>query len=438
MKKMISLLLAVILVAAVFAGCAAKQTPTPATNTADAAKEDAPAEVEVPKVDSDEAIELSFVTWRTEDVDILKEMIATFEAANPNVKVNMEVTSNDQTEYYSVLKSRLLSGEGADVCMAHAGPFITELAEEGYLLELDSDIYAEMNPGMLSAGQVNGKQYGLPQTTNTFVVYYNTALFEELGIAVPTDYESLKAACDALRAGGYMPMAAGFGEAWVTDILYEALLCDYAPENPDSYHQLETGEAKLTDDLYVKVFSDVDKMVNDGIFQDNVLGTNYESSISLFASGKAGMLLDGSWTVAGLMDMNPDLKFGAIRIMNTEGTGSGICGPDQNMCISASGKHIDAAKAFVKFFYSAAGESMYCNATMQPSTVLGVELDVPALGMLEEVMGTTPATWPDSRVQNTEIISIVEDLCARIAAGNTDVNAELANSQAEIDALIGG
>lgn len=441
MKKIVSLLLAVMLVGTL-AACgdsgnvpAVAETEEAAAPAAAAADDSAAEAAPVAEAASSGPVELNYVTWRTEDIDVLNEMIAAFEAENPDIKVNMEITSNDLTEYYAVLKARLLSGEGADVFMDHPGPYLKELVDAGYCYEMEPELYANVTPGVLNVGQVDGKQYGLPETCNTFVTYYNTELFDELGIEVPTDYESLKVAAQKSKDAGYQPIAIGFGEAWVADILYEALLCDYAPENPNSLHDLETGDAALSDDLYKNVFGDVAKMVDDGIFQENLTGTNYESGISLFASGKATMLMDGNWTVATILDMNPDLKFGVMPIFNTAGQGQGISAAGQNMSISANTANLDAAKKFVEFFYSPEGEAIYCNATIQPSTVQGVTLDIPALQMLSNVMGSAPAEWPDTYVENSELMGIVEDLCVRMAEGGKNLDEEIAKSQTEIDAL---
>ena len=385
--------------------------------------------------EADENVELSYITWRTEDTDILNEMIAQFEAENPNIKVNMEMTSNDQTEYYAVLKSRLLSGEGGDVFMVHPGPFLKDLADSGYCMELEPEMYENITPGFLMAGQANGKQYALPETCNTFVTYFNEDIFSELGIEIPTDYESLVAACQTCKDAGYMPIAIGLGETWVTDILYESLICDWAEDSANAMHALETGDETLTGELYTNVFGDVVKMVEDGIFQDNLLGTGYEAGISLFASGKAAMLLDGNWTVATLMEMNPDLNFGVFPIFNTAGVGKGILNPGQDMAINPNSAHLEEAKKFMEFFYSKEGEEMYCNATVQPSSVQGVELDIPALNMINDAMGSDPVTWPDIAVENTKLMEIVEELCARLAGGGVDLTEELERAQAEVEAM---
>ena len=421
MKKIWSLLLAAVLLLSTLAGCGQQSQEQTGDNAESQGGQ----------------TEISLITWRSEDSDVFKEMIADFESKNPDIKVNLEVTSSDITEYYTVLKSRLVSGEGADVIMVHPGPYQKELAEAGSLLDLsDTGLADTLDEGLLVAGQVGDTQYALTQTYNSFAIYYNKDIFDELGLSAPTDYASLVEVCQKCVEGGYMPISVGFGEAWVTEILYEALMCSYADGNDNILHDLETGDAKLTDPVYVSVFGDVVQMVEDGLFQENAIGTTYDSSISLFASGKAAMLMDGTWSIGNLLGMNESLNFGLCRIPSISGADIGPISPSQGICINAKGSHIEESKRFVEYLFTVEAEEMYCNGTKQASTVAGTELDVPEMDMVSELMAGDTALWPDIYVENAQLLSILDALCARLAAGGADLTTELESSQAEIDALI--
>lgn len=436
MKKLLCILLAALMVLSLFAGCAGKEAAAEPETEAPAAegevKEEAPAE-------SAKQTEISFITWRSEDADVFKAMIADFESKNPDVKVNLEITSSDITEYYTVLKSRLMSGEGADVLHVHAGPQLKELADAGYLMDLtDTGLTETLEPGILTAGQVNGTQYALTETYNSFAIYCNTELFEELGIALPNDYASLVEACEKSVAAGYMPVSAGFGEAWVTEMLYEAVMAACSGGDDNILHGLETGEAKLTDEVYQTIFGDIAQMVADGVFQDSAAGTTYEGCISLFASGRSTMLLDGTWSIGTLLGMNEDLKFDLVRVPSISGESVGVLSPSQAVAINPNGKHIDAAERFVSYLFTVEAEEAYCNGTVQASTVVGTALDIPEMDMASELMQGETVLWPDCFVENAQLLSILDDLCSRIVAGSTDVQAELEQTQSEIDALIAG
>ena len=69
---------------------------------------------------------------------------------------------------------------------------------------------------------------------------------------------------------------------------------------------------------------------------------------------------------------------------------------------------------------------------------MGTTLDVPEMDLVSELMQGETRVWPDVYVENAQLLSILDDLCCRIAGGSSDVAAELAQSQSEIDALIAG
>ncbi|MGN0383834.1 MAG: hypothetical protein ACI4DS_06155, partial [Eubacterium sp.] len=74
----------------------------------------------------------------------------------------------------------------------------------------------------------------------------------------------------------------------------------------------------------------------------------------------------------------------------------------------------------------------------QASTVTGTTLDVPEMDMVSALMHGETAIWPDVYVENAQLLSILDDLCARLVNGGTDLAAELERTQAEIDAMLAG
>lgn len=430
MKKALALLLAILLLGSLMACAGTEKTTT--ADQPQTTQEPAPSE----SSDKTEQTEISFITWRAEDSNVIKSMIADFEAKNPDIKVNLEVTSTDETEYYTVLKSRLISGEGADVMNIHPGAHMKEILDAGYLLELDDTGLAEtIDPGMLDAGMRDGKLYGLLVTYNSFALYYNKDLFDELGIEPLTgDYESLLNAAQKSREAGYMPVAAGFGDVWPAEILHEALFTSYGKEDIDIMQKLVTGEAKLTDEPYVSIFEDFLTMYNDGIFQDNVTGTGYDASISLFASGKATMLLDGTWSVASVKNMNADMNIGFVAIPAIQTETLAVTVPSQLICINAKSEKQEAAKRFAAYLVSVEGETTYCNGTLQASTVQGTTLDLPELDEVAAMMAAGTELICTYKLENSKLESVIDDLCGRLMAGG-DLMTELEVTQAEIDTL---
>ena len=85
--------------------------------------------------------------------------------------------------------------------------WVPEFAELGALAKVDELIpdfegyKTRFYEGPLATNFYPGNYYGLPLDTNTRVIFYNQALFEEAGIAAsPTTMEEFLAACDKIKA----------------------------------------------------------------------------------------------------------------------------------------------------------------------------------------------------------------------------------------------
>ncbi|MEG2719618.1 MAG: extracellular solute-binding protein, partial [Clostridia bacterium] len=77
------------------------------------------------------ATEIQFWTWRPEDTAFYDKAIATFEQANPDVKVVQNAIKN--TEYNTILSAALAAGEGGpDVFMSRAYGGLQTFADSGY------------------------------------------------------------------------------------------------------------------------------------------------------------------------------------------------------------------------------------------------------------------------------------------------------------------
>ena len=110
MKKLLALLLAVLMLTTLFAGCG-KSEEAPADKPADAPAEE-PAKVETP---ADEAVVLDLM-WLNQSPEVTRwaELIVEeFEAENPNVDVQMNVVN--QEEYFTKLQTLVAAGECPDV-----------------------------------------------------------------------------------------------------------------------------------------------------------------------------------------------------------------------------------------------------------------------------------------------------------------------------------
>ena len=96
MKKSISMLLAASMVSTMLAGCgaAASSTPSAVSSSGEAA----------PSAAAAESVTLKLATWDNTSNNVVTDAVAAFEAANPNIKVEIiDIPSADYTTKLSVM-----------------------------------------------------------------------------------------------------------------------------------------------------------------------------------------------------------------------------------------------------------------------------------------------------------------------------------------------
>lgn len=132
----------------------------------------------------------SFMTG-SDQIDILEDLIAVFEAENPGIEI--EYTTADYGSYFTKLQTDFAAGDPPDVFELNYENFVT-FASRDTMLPIDDYIAASENvtsatfyPAALDAFAYQGTQYGLPISFSTVLLYYNQDLFDAAGVSYPTD-----------------------------------------------------------------------------------------------------------------------------------------------------------------------------------------------------------------------------------------------------------
>lgn len=153
-----------------------------------------------------EEITLEFVVWNYA-LDVIQDNVRQFEAANPGIRVN--VTDYTWPDYQDSLVLRFRGGTRTDVLYG-GQDWLPAWAAAGWLAPLESiapegavaTLASEMAGFALSDVTYEGGIYGLPYYADTISFLYNARLLDEHGIAVPTTWDEVMEASEALKAAG--------------------------------------------------------------------------------------------------------------------------------------------------------------------------------------------------------------------------------------------
>ena len=159
------------------------------------------------------------------------------------------------------------------------------------------------------------------------------------------------------------------------------------------------------------------EMSETGCFQDNPLGTSYEASQELAATGKTLGIIQGNWVIALLKKQNPEGTFALEALPATDDTAETLipAAAGAGYGINAKAKNPELAMKFVNFVMSPEGMNLYAEKQGGLPSLSNTGYDVdPSLTELSTFLGedrTVPfmdQLWPNPKVQQTMLVGIQE------------------------------
>ncbi|MEG0269924.1 MAG: extracellular solute-binding protein [Clostridia bacterium] len=324
------------------------------------------------------ATEIQFWTWRPEDTAFYDKAIATFEQANPDVKVVQNAIKN--TEYNTILSAALAAGEGGpDVFMSRAYGGLQTFADSGYMLALDdlipelADFSAATRGGALS--NTDGKMYGVPAVSQTMFCFYNKKIYEELKLTVPTTWNEFIANLEACKAAGYDGLANGTKEGWCCEFLFGGTCPSFYGGN-EFYDKVVKGETNFMDPIFVNAVQKIKDLTP--YMPKMYEGVAYTDIQASFINEMSAHFIGGSYEAGYFASENPDLQFDIFAIPGEKAEDPAYVSvyADMNFAISASTKKQEAALKFVKYLATKEFGDTVVSELSMVSSVPGVDVSV--------------------------------------------------------------
>ncbi|WP_129728351.1 ABC transporter substrate-binding protein [Ectobacillus funiculus] len=225
------------------------------------------------------------------------QVIKKFEAANPDIKVNL--IGKEQQEHVKSIKMASQSDKLPDVFWMLPSS-AAELEKADMLMDLTD--FIEKNPeiknslrkNMLNTYKDSGKLYGLPYQPLVTGLFYNKALFDKYGVKVPETFEDLVEATKVFEKNGITTIAKGAKDdysVWA----FLTMLSRYGYF--DKINSILAGRESYDNADFVKYYEKIDELRKVGAFPKNVTTQSYFQAVEQFLSGKAAMLDSGMWDV---------------------------------------------------------------------------------------------------------------------------------------------
>lgn len=316
-------------------------------------------------------ITLELFSNKSENIKTLESVIAKFEAANPDV--NIELQSPPEAE--TVLKTRLTKNDVPDIMSIGGNATFGELARAGVLVDVsDTNLLETVQPAYLDMSnrlvgtEIKG-DFGIPYATNANGVIINQDKLDKLGLAIPTTYTEFIAALEIAREQGEVPILFTLKDAWTALPIWNGLGGNLAPEN---FAELKNaGDASFAED-YTEVATKIAELVKYG--EGDMFGLGYDDGNKQFANGEGLFYIQGNWAIPEILKNNPDanINFMALPSSDDQTQNKLVSGIDVMLAVSESSEHKEEAMKFVEFMISEEIASQYINEQKAFSAIQGV------------------------------------------------------------------
>lgn len=321
-------------------------------------------------------VTLKVWSWRTEDVDAYNRIFDVFEEQNPGITVEFEAFQN--TEYNQILTTGLAGSDGPDVPMVRAYGQLQPNVEARQLEPIDGEVDGldEIAPSVLAGakGKEDGKTYAVPLATQTLQMFYNKAIFEDLGLEPPTTWDEFIDVNESLLAAGVTPMALGAKDDWILPIFHD--IVGSARYGGAAFEErVLSGETDFTDPDYVaslQLITDLEKYLT-----PDVVGVSYTDSQIQFTSGQAAQFPGGSFEIATFRNQAPDLEIGSYQVpLHDDAVSETPVSPayaDGNFAVNAKSENKEAAFTLLNWLATPEFGQLVADELNQFSAIPGVE-----------------------------------------------------------------
>lgn len=372
MKKPISVILVLLLVLSVFAGCTAQ----PASPPDQGATSSTPTESASPAGDT---VTFKFMhQWAEENrLPYWENLVNNYTKSNPNVKIDMQVVPNEP--YKEKIRVMLGGNDVPDLFFSWDGEWISRFAKNKAIAKLDplmsDEFKVSFNQGILTTGQVDGEQYSLPVRTCVNFMLYNKQIFADNNITVPTTWDDFMTVCETLKKAGITPIALGNAEGWAAAHYISALNVQLVPWQTlnDDYY-LKTGD--FTDPGYLDAMNLLKNMNDKGYFMEGMPSTSQNIAREMFNAGQTAMIYDqcASFKTYYLDKMKADSWdiFALPVVKGAKGDLDMMVAWVDQFAISAASKNPEAVMDFLKYFYNEENQLQMQNELGFVSTISAV------------------------------------------------------------------
>ncbi len=245
------------------------------------------------------------------DQTVVKTITDDFNTQHPTIHAALNFFQNDP--YKQKLQVAMGAHNPPDIFFGWGGGILKSYIDANDVYDMTSDFNADpawknkIIPSVLSGATFNGKLYGVPTSgVQPVLFFYNKAIFKQYNLNPPQTWNEFLSAVTTLKQHNIIPIALAGNSKWPY-LMYAEYLTDRIG-GPDAFNNVAAGQANSwSQDAFIKANTAIQQLVTMGAFGSNyasvVADTNQDAA--LLYTGKAAMMLQGSWNFPVIQTGNP-------------------------------------------------------------------------------------------------------------------------------------
>lgn len=250
-----------------------------------------------------EGMTLTSLMEKDDAVDVAE--LEVLEETAEALGVKLESEYMDGESYKIKIRIMLQGNEMPDLFYTWGGSYSQPFIDAGVMAPLEDALKAsgyELEE-LYKTTSEDGHMYAMPlNTVDTYVVFYNKQVFEELGCSVPTTYEELLHVTELCREQEIYAMGLAQKDRWEGDLFYNMLVLG---EDRNAFaNSLESGD--FTGEAYVAAAEKLKELLEKEAFYPNYMEASTKECVELLKVGRIAMYPGGSWHIMAFQD-DPDI-----------------------------------------------------------------------------------------------------------------------------------
>ena len=321
-----------------------------------------------------------------------------------HIKTEIE-TRPSGVEGHQVMKTRLATGDMADLVIYNSGSLFQALNPEEYFVDLTHQPFMKniVDPFKKSV-TVNEKVLGLPIGSAIAGGWlYNKKVYKELGLSVPKTWDELIANSEKIKTAGKTAVIGTYKDDWTSQLIVLADYHNVVSEDPTFAADFSANKAKFsTTPAALRSFEKLSEVYKKGFLNKDFQSADYKDGMKMLIDGTGVQypMLSGMLTAMekNYPDKYKDIGFFAQPGDNPDKNGLTVFMPAA-IYVNKSTQHLEAAKKWLAFLVTPEGvkEFLADSSPVGPLAIKGMSVPTNAIPAVKDMLPyfdsgkTTPA-----------------------------------------------